>query len=295
MKNDKSEEYANLALKKFYDNTTDNIQTSAIVNRALTDKISTETINQKVNNQLRSIYAQMNKINPKFNETSKNYGIIKQEILDVLTDYELALTELCDYYDKKLEELILKKVELESHYVGKLFKEENLIRNKAKKVKLKEYDSLKLSFSNKAKNISDNVSLIKQTNKSIQMSDIRYLKDLIDLENEQINNLEKKLSNIQKEDIINQDEIKSIENQINNISQEIKKMNEEKKVKIEEAMETKDKWISTIIKKTSIWSRAKNFFINRFNTINVVSNTVINPLKIKIKEFRTNDLLGLKG
>ena len=49
------EEYASLALKRFYDTATNNIQTSALVNRALADKISTETINQKVNNQLNSI------------------------------------------------------------------------------------------------------------------------------------------------------------------------------------------------------------------------------------------------
>ena len=103
MNNSLGEDYASLALKRFYDSTTDNIQTSALVNRALTDKISTETINQKVNNQLNSIYVSMNRINPNFNETSKNYGIIKKNILDVLTDYESALTEFSDYYDKKLD------------------------------------------------------------------------------------------------------------------------------------------------------------------------------------------------
>ena len=64
-------ESANLELKRFYDTATNNIQTSALVNRALADKISTETINQKVNNQLQSIYVSMNRINPRFNETSK--------------------------------------------------------------------------------------------------------------------------------------------------------------------------------------------------------------------------------
>ena len=128
MNNNISEEYASLALKRFYDTATNDVQNSALVNRALADKISTETITQKVNNQLQSIYTSINRINPKFNETSKNYGTIKKDILDVLTDYELALTEFSDYYDVKLEELILKKVELESNLIGKVFKEENLKR-----------------------------------------------------------------------------------------------------------------------------------------------------------------------
>ena len=288
------EEYANLALKRFYDTATSNIQTSAIVNRALADKISTETINQKVNNQLKSIYASMNRINPKFNETSKNYGIVKQDILDVLTDYEFALTEYSDFYDGKLEKLILKKVELESNLIGKGFREEALNKDEEKKVKTKDKDYLKLSFSEKTKNIAKKVSMQKQGESVVDYKDIRNLIDLEDLEIEQVNNLNKKISKIQENNKNNQCEIAGIEKEIKKISEQIEEINEKKRLGLETAMETREKWIATTLKKPSVWDRTKSFFSNRFSTARVVSKTVIAPLKMKVKEFRVNELEGLK-
>ena len=289
------EEYANLALKRFYDTATNNIQTSALVNRALADKISTETINQKVNNQLNSIYTSMTRINPKFNETSKNYGIIKQDILDVLTDYELALTELSDYYDNQLEELILKKVELESNLVGKVFREENIKKDENIRIKFKDKDMLKMSFSERAKNIAEKVSAKKQTNSSIDFTDIRKLQELNDLEVEQTNRLDEKILKLQERDKTNQAEIVGLENEIKKVSKQIKEINEKKRLGLEAAMETREKWISVTLRKPSVWNRTKSFFSNRFSTAKVVSKTVIAPLKMKVKEFRVNELEGLKG
>jgi len=180
-----------LALKKFYDTATDNIQMSALVNRALTDKISTETINQKVNNQLNSI------------QSSKNYASVKKEILNVLTDYEMALTEYSDYYDIKLEGLILKKVELESHLVGKIFKDEHYKTIESKKIHEIENDNLKLSFSEKTRRIFEKFSIKKQEEKSINVQDISKLQDCIDLENEQSANLDKKVTKIQEKNKTN--------------------------------------------------------------------------------------------
>lgn len=289
------EEYASLALKRFYDTATKNIQTSALVNRALADKISTETINQKVNNQLNSIYTSMNRINPKFNETSKNYGIIKQDILDVLTDYEVALTEFSDYYDLKLEDLILQKVELESSLVGKVFREENLKKDERNKIISKDKDFLKLTFSEKARSIADKFSLKKQANDAIDSIDIRKLQELEDLEVEQNNKLDKKISKIQENNKTNQAEIAGIENKIKKIEKQIKEINEKKRLGLESAMETREKWISVTLKRPSVWSKAKSFFSNRFSTAKVVSKTIIAPLKMKVKEFRVNELEGLKG
>ena len=289
------EEYASLALKRFYDKTTNNIQTSAVVNRALVDKVSTETINQKVNNQLNSIYTSMNRINPKFNENSKNYGIIKQNILDVLTDYELALTEFSDYYDLKIEDLILKKVELESHLIGKVFKEENIKKDENFKTKLKDNNNLKMTFLEKAKSIVDTVSARKQESNFIDSSDIRKLQDLEDLDTEQDSQLSKKISKLQENNKTNQAEIAGIEKEIKKISKQIDEMNEKKRLGLETAMETREKWISITIRKPSVWSRTKNFFSNRFSTTKVISKTIIAPLKMKISEFRVNELEGLKG
>ena len=294
MDNNLNEDYASLALKRFYDTATNNIQTSALVNRALTDKISTETINQKVNNQLNSIYVSMNRINPKFNETSKNYGIIKQNILDVLTDYEVALTEFSDYYDVKLENLILKKVELESNLIGKLFREENLNKDETIKTKMKDKDYLKMSFSEKTRDIATKVSAQKNSNNTINYMDIRALKDLEDLQLERTEKINKKISKIKENNKTNQSEIKEIENEIKKVSRQIMEMNEKKRLGLEEAMETRDKWISITLKKPSVWSKTKRFFSNRFNTINVISKTVIEPLKMRVQEFRVNELKGLK-
>lgn len=290
-----AEESAGFALKKIYESSTNSIQNSALVNRALADKISTETINQKVNNQLRSIYASINRINPKFNETSKNYGIIKQDILDVLTDYELALTELSDYYDNKIEELILKKVELESNFVGKLFREESLKKDENIKLKTKDKDSLKMKFLNTAKNISNNFSEKKLKKNIIDLTDIRRLQELSDLEQEQTNRLDKKISKIQEKDKINQSELAELENEIKDVSKRIIEINKKKQELLENAMETREKWIAVTLRKPSVWSKTKSFFSNRFTTVKVVSKTVIVPLKMKIKEFRTNELEGLKG
>ena len=262
------EEYANLALKRFYDTATDNIQTSALVNRALADKISTETINQKVNNQFNSIYTSINRINPKFNETSK-------DILDVLTDYETSLTEFSDYYDVKLEKLILKKVELEAHLVGKVFREEALKSDENKKMKLRDKDYLGKTFSEKSKNIVEKVNSQKQENDFVDYKDISHEK-------------------VQENDKTNQAEIQGIEKEIKEISKQINELNEKKKIGLEEAMETREKWISTTLRKPSVWSKTKTFFSNRFNTAKVVSKTVIAPLKMKVKEFRINELEGLK-
>lgn len=296
MKKKIGEEYSSLALKRFYDNATDNVQSSALVNRALTDKISTETISQKVNNELNSIYVSMSRINSKFNESSKNYSIIKKEILDVLTDYEVALVELSDYYDSKIEELILKKVELESNLIGKVFREENLKREEKDRVKLKDEDLLKMNFMQKSQNIINRAKENKKLNKeSITSEDLMKLNDYNELEIEQENKLNNKISKIKENNEINENELLKIENEIKNISKKIKELNDKKRLELEIAMETKEKWISVTLRKPSVWSKAKRFFANKFTTAKVISNTIIVPLKMKVKEFRINELEGLKG
>ena len=294
MNNNLGEQLDSFELKKFYDSTTNNIQTSALVNRALADKISTETINQKVNNQYNSIYFSMNRINPKFNESSKKYGVIKKDILDVLTDYEVALTEYSDYYDLKLEELILKKVELESNLIGKLFRDELLKKEENSNIKLKEKDNLKMTFSEKAKDITFKVSSQKNSKSYIDSNDIRKLKDLGDLEAERANKIEKNIIKVKKKNKSNQNEIEIIESEIKKVANQINEINEKKRLGLENAMETKEKWIMTTLKKPSIWAKTKRFFANRFNTEKVISNTVINPLKLRITEFRDNELKLLK-
>ena len=98
--------YVAMALKGVYERTSEGISIDAMVNRALTDKITSETINQKVNSQMNAITVGIKNINPKFNENSKNYDITKAAILDTLTNYEAALVELSEFYDGKIEQLM---------------------------------------------------------------------------------------------------------------------------------------------------------------------------------------------
>ena len=159
---------------------------------------------------------------------------------------------------------------------------------------MKDKDYLKMSFSEKTRDIATKVSAQKNSNNTINYMDIRALKDLEDLQLERTEKINKKISKIKENNKTNQSEIKEIENEIKKVSKQIMEMNEKKRLGLEEAMETRDKWISITLKKPSVWSKTKRFFSNRFNTINVISKTVIEPLKMRVQEFRVNELKGLK-
>ena len=161
-------------------------------------------------------------------------------------------------------------------------------------IKLKEKDNLKMTFSEKAKDITFKVSSQKNSKSYIDSNDIRKLKDLGDLEAERANKIEKNIIKVKKKNKSNQNEIEIIESEIKKVANQINEINEKKRLGLENAMETKEKWIMTTLKKPSIWAKTKRFFANRFNTEKVISNTVINPLKLRITEFRDNELKLLK-
>ena len=107
-----------IKLKNLYDETENRIKTNAMVSRAYIDKTSSDTINEKVNAQMNSIQAGIYNINPKFKEGSKNYEQTKKLVAETLASYEAALLELSQFYDGKIEQLILRKVELEAGLIG---------------------------------------------------------------------------------------------------------------------------------------------------------------------------------
>lgn len=294
MSKDTNEEYAQSALKRFFDTATENITMSATLNRALADKVSTETINTKVNNQFNSIQISMHKINPKFNEKSKHYDVIKKEILDVLTDYEATLTEYSNYFDNQIEELLLKRVELESHLIGKIFKEENLKSVENKKEKEKETDKLKNTLVEKNKRFFEIFSNRKKEN-DLNVQDIRKLEDSLELEQEQSKRLNRIVEKIQEKNKTNMSEIAGVEKDLNNVNKQIRELQESKKLLLEEAMETKDKWISKSIKKPFSFSKITRFFSCKFNTPKMVTKTIIDPLRIRITDFKANELINLKS
>ena len=75
------------SLKKLYDESEARVKAEAMVRRAYTDKISSETISEKVTAQMNAIKIGIYDINPRFKEGSKNYYTTKQLVSQTLAYY----------------------------------------------------------------------------------------------------------------------------------------------------------------------------------------------------------------
>lgn len=295
LKEQSNDEHVSAILKKMYNESEHIIKLSAKINRAYTDKISMEMINQKVNYQMNSINIGINEINPKFKEGSKNYDIIKQKIIDCMTKYEASLIELSDFYDGKIEQLILRKVELEASLVGMIFNEEYLYRKKIKKIDQKENDKVKYSISNGIKKV---IEKLKNKNKEKQEPDIKLmhtLQDEKDIEMELTKKLEDRVEKTKLEQKDNKVSMEKVKKEIKLIDDEIKRINDRKKQALNNAMEVGEKYITTNIKKPKVFKKITRFFIGRFNTPKVVCNTIIEPLNERIENFNSNELANITG
>ena len=284
--------YVAMALKGVYERTSEGISIDAMVNRALTDKITSETINQKVNSQMNAITVGIKNINPKFNENSKNYDITKAAILDTLTNYEAALVELSEFYDGKIEQLILRKVELESHLLGSIVKDEYLIK-KEKKIQ-KDNDKVKRNISTAFKNMIEKLGNKKKQNE-VDATLISKAKDAQDIEFEIDEQLSARIEKTKEEETQNKDRIAKVEKEIFLINDEIKRINERKKQNLLDAMEVGEKWVTTTIKKPKTFSRITRFFVSKFNTPKIIIKTIIEPLNGRIEDFVNNELANVKG
>ena len=295
MEKELNDAYVAMVLKNVLDKTSECIQNDAIVNRALTDKITSETINQKVNNQMNAISIGIRNINPKFNEKSKNYDITKAAILDALTNYEAALVELSQFYDGKIEQLILRKVELESHLLGSIIRDEHLIKKEEKKVVEKENDQVRKKISSSFRGMVERIASRKKQSNEIDVKLISKAKDAADVEIEISEQLSKRIEKTKEEEKVNKKNIEKIEKEIRLINEEIKRMNERKKENLFNAMEVGDKWVTTTIKKPKTFTKIKRFFSSKFNTPKLIIKTIIEPLNHRIEEFVNNELANVKG
>lgn len=286
--------YVAMALKGVYERTSEGISIDAMVNRALTDKITSETINQKVNSQMNAITVGIKNINPKFNENSKNYDITKAAILDTLTNYEAALVELSEFYDGKIEQLILRKVELESHLLGSIVKDEYLIKKEEEKKIQKDNDKVKRNISTAFKNMIEKLGNKKKQNE-IDATLISKAKDAQDIEFEIDEQLSARIEKTKEEETQNKDRIAKVEKEIFLINDEIKRINERKKQNLLDAMEVGEKWVTTTIKKPKTFSRITRFFVSKFNTPKIIIKTIIEPLNGRIEDFVNNELSNVKG
>lgn len=290
-----NEQYISMVLDKIWKQNSENIQMEAIVNRALTDKISTETINTKVNSKLNAISVEIKNINPKYNENSKNYDSTKADILDALTNYETALMELSDFYDEKIEQLILKKVELDTQKLGLLMKDEILLEKTEKKVGEKE--NLTSKVSKGVKSIVEKINF-KNQNKEKEYIDVSLynkVKDIADIKQEVNQKMESRVKKAKEDSSKNSNQIQKIDEQIKNINLEIKKVNEKKQQNLMNAMEIGDKWIAVNLKRPKAFTKIKRFFMSKFNTTKLIHKNVITPLNNLVKEFRETELANVKG
>ena len=290
-----NEQYISMVLERIWNKNSENIQMEAIVNRALTDKISTETINTKVNSKLNAITLEIKNINPKYNENSKNYDTTKAEILDALTNYETALIELSDFYDEKIEQLILKKVELDTKKLGLLMKDEILVQKAERKVDEKKNITLKISEG--VKSLFEKIS-VKNQNKDkdyIDVSLFNKAQDMQDIEQEVDEKLEKNVKKVKEDSNKNAELVKSLEKEIKLIDEEINKINERKYQSLMNAMEIGEKWIAVNVKRPRAFGKIKRFFMSKFNTTKLIHKNVINHLNNLVKEFRETELANVKG
>ena len=288
-----TEEKAILELNKFCDKATESIKMSAILNRALVDKKSTELVNKKVSAEYNSIQAGIYAINSKFNENSKKYAEIKQEILNILTEYEAVLIEYSEYYDLKIEQLITQKAELEAHLVGKIFEEEEL---KAEKIfKEKQKGKLKNSLTSGFKKIFEKFKGEKEK-KKIDVQMISKMQDNIDIGLEEDDVLNTKLVKINEDGVNNSAEIEKIENKIEEIDKEIDLLTTKKINAIKNAMESKEKWmVVSNLKKPKVFTKVKRFIACKINPTKIIMKNVIDPLKNRIEEFKSDELKNIKG
>ena len=283
-------------LKRLYNETENRVKTNAMVSRAYVDKISTETINSKVTSQMNSIKAGIYNINPKFKEGSKNYEETKKMVTETLANYEQALVELSQFFDGKIEQLILRKVELEASLIGTILNDEYLREELILDTDKKDNDKVKLSVKDSIKSVLERFK-IKKTEKTniidpMEISKLMDKQDIVCEMDEQFSsNIEKRKEAKSK----NIEYSKKVEKEISLINTEIERINERKKESISKAMEVGGTDIVTTIRRPRVIKRITTFFASRFNTAKVVEATIINPLNSRIENFKSNELSGMKG
>ena len=282
-------------LKKLYDESQSRVEADAMVRRAYTDRISADTINEKVTAQMNAIKTGIYEINPKFKEGSKNYDTTKKLVSETLANYEKTLIELSEFYDGKIEQLILRKVELEASLVGSILNEEYLSEKVIRKNEQKDNDKVKKSVAENIKSAIEKITNRKKNKNEIDFNDISKLMDGQDVANEIDSKLNKRVEKTVEDKKANKEFLDKVEREIALIDDEIDKINERKKQSIYDAMEVGDKAIATTIRKPRMFKKITRFFVSRFNTAKIVESSIIEPLNLRIEGFRNNELVNMKG
>lgn len=263
-----NEEIITVTLDRKYKEIVDDIKLTAILNRIYELKMSNEMVNMKVENQLNAINFSINQINPKFTDKSKNYGKISNSILITMGEYEKVLKRLCDLYDEKLDELILKKVEIETKILVEELKQNSSADDKI---------SIKKKI---VKTVNSAIDRVKGKIKEKEVVDVGLINKLQDGQD-----IAKEIvaSNTLTQDMI------SLNDELSDINKKIQELSKEKEDKLINALEYGEKSLSTDLKKPRAFKKITKFFTNRFNTYNVIMRTVIAPINQRIEEFQDNE------
>lgn len=283
-----------VALSKLYDEAENRIKTEAKIRRAYIDKVSEDVIREKVDNELNSIKSEIYRINPRFKDGSKNFDKTKQLVSETLANYEKALIDLSEFYDGKIEQLILKKVELEASLIGSIMNEEYLYLVIQDAESQQKNDKVKKSVAENIKATIDKILNRKNEEKIANPQMISKLMDNQDIANDLEETVAMKLEKTANEKNDNKEFISATEKQIAMINDEIERVNDRKKKNIYDAMEVGDKTISSNIRKARVFTKIKIFFISRFNTSKFVENSIIDPLRLRIESFKNNELSNIQ-
>lgn len=284
-----------VALKRIYGETESRVKTEARVKRAYIGKISEDLVKEKVDNQLNSIKAEIHSINPRFKEGSKNFDRTKDMVTETLANYEKALIDLSEFYDGKIEQLILRKVELEASLIGSIINEEYLYNKIGEYEYQKKNDKVKNSIKENIKFAFDRLLNKKKEQKAPDPKAIASLMDVQDVENELEESMVSKIESISDKKIKNKEFTLDVEKQISAINADIEKLNDRKVKNLYDAMEIGDKSLMTSVRKPKLFGRITRFFISRFNTAKVVENSIIDPLRLRIESFKNNELSNIQG
>ena len=282
-------------LLKLYNESERKIKANAMVSRAYIDKVSLDTIDEKVNAQMNSIKVGICNINPKFKEGSKNYDVTKKLVSETLSKYEQALIELSKFYDGKIEQLILRKVELEASLVGAIINEEYLNQSIVKRNNQKENDKVKKSVKENIKTVLEKIKTKRSNNAEVDPKMITNLLDQQEVAIELEEQLSNKIDKTVKDKNENKEFLSKVEKEISMIDTEINRINDRKKESIYNAMEVGNKEMITTIRKPRMFKKITRFFVSRFNTAKVVETTIIEPLNSRIENFKNTELSSMVG
>ena len=280
-------------LMKIFSEAESAIKSSALVTRAYYSRTSDDTINEKVDHEMNAIKTSIQEFYPRFKDGSKNYEKIKYLVSTSMIDYEKNLAELGHFYDIKIDNLILDKVENESCLCYSILSK-RYFNDRAKiRDNLKNNDRAKFSVRETMVGFIDKFSRKKEEKQSIDPMMMNKLMDSQDIVNDFNSFNDHEYNRIIEDARANEEDIATFTKKVKEIDEKIIKLNDEKKAKIIDAMEDGGKDVSVVIKRPKTFSKITKFFAIRFNLLGYIQNSVISKLNDRVRRYREEVLSNI--